>query len=92
MIQLSQHTNILVVWSKRNFKVLQEVSLAGVEGTESGAAAIRVLDSAAVVWLEDGSITVYDIVKDTQLRRRTVLNGHIQGRVNKSKSEPQTYE
>ena len=38
------------------------------------------LDSAAIVWLEDGSIIVYDIVKDTQLRQRTVLNGHIQGR------------
>ena len=37
------------------------------------------LDSAVIVWLEDGSIIVYDIVKDTQLRQRTVLNGHIQG-------------
>ena len=68
MLTFPQHTNILVVWSKRNFKVLQEINLAGVEGTESGAAAIRVLDSAAIVWLEDGSIIVYDIIKDTQLR------------------------
>ena len=78
-VSAHKHTNILVVWSRRNFKILQEVPLAGVDGTESGAAAMRVLDSAAIVWLEDGSIIVYDIVRETQLRQRTVLNGHIQG-------------
>ena len=42
-VSAHKHTNILVVWSKRNFKILQEVNLTGVEGTESGAAAIRLL-------------------------------------------------
>jgi hypothetical protein len=37
-------------------QILQEVTLCGIEGGETNATCVRVLDSSVVVWLEDGSI------------------------------------
>ena len=80
MISAHKHTSTLLVWSKKNFKVLQEIPLVGIEGNECGASAIRVVDSStALFWLEDGSIQVHNIVKNTQVKHKTTLNGHIQG-------------
>jgi hypothetical protein len=82
IVSIHKHTSILLVWSKKNFKVggktestidvyndpklclkitlfmqiLQEVTLCGIEGGETNATCVRVLDSSVVVWLEDGSI------------------------------------
>ena len=40
---------------------------------------VKVLDTKVVVWLDDGSIILYGILRDGTLKKNNVLNGHIQG-------------
>lgn len=79
MVTAHNHTTLLLVWNRGNFKVIQEVPCMGIEGSEVHPLFVKVLDRSVVAWLEDGSIVVFAMARDGTLKRQRTLNGHIQG-------------
>ena len=79
VVTAHKHTTDLLVWSRRNFKILQEVPCTGADGQPNPALWLRVCDHVAVVWLEEGSVLTFRIQKDGTLKAGQTLNGHIAG-------------
>lgn len=62
-------------------QIIQEIHCFGIENQdEVSPLFVRATETFVVAWMEDGAIVVFSIFKDGTLRRKKVLNGHIQGK------------
>ncbi len=69
----------MLVWNRSDYSIIQELPCIGIDGSENKAMWAKATQAGALAWQEDGSLVCYSMQSNGILRRRKVLNGHIQG-------------